>query len=67
MQVLKLFIYFLLFFIYLVGGIFTILIEAGVKQEKRQTGIGHYIIMFLVWLASPVLVVLLFKEVFHKK
>lgn len=67
MQVLKLLIYFLLFFVYLVGSIFTILIEAGVKQENRHTGIGHYIIMFLVWLTSPLLVVLLFKEVFHKK
>lgn len=54
-------------FIYLVGAIFTVMLERGVREEKKRSGIAHVAIMLLIWIASPVLVVLLFKEVFHKR
>ena len=52
---------------YLVGAIFTVMLERGVSEEKRESGIAHVAIMLLIWITSPVLVVLLFKEVFHKR
>lgn len=67
MQILNVIIYSLMIFIYLVGAIFTVMLERGVREEKKISGIAHVAIMLLIWIASPVLVVLLFKEVFHKR
>lgn len=52
--------------IYLIGLVFTWMIDLGL--DKRMSGITHWVIMFFIWVSSPVLIFLILKErLSHKK
>ena len=64
MQVL---VYTILGIVYLIGFFLTWFIDLGIKATVRLPWYQHIPVMFLIWLGSPVLLVILLYKVFTPK